>query len=354
MKTFWLVIRYCMGWGVSPRELQDRSRMMFMAFAIFILILLLRSLLGTSLLIAFLHVNLQQLLSVSLYSLSHPDPRGWPYVVPFFCALIYGIWMRILIRRVKAQGTAVISGNCFDILLWLPSVIFVQIGPTKDQARWYALPQSWEIAVQPSGVLLEISRGNAYIKRLRREDHDPLTLDHDIIDAKADLPVSEAPKPPKSSKVEIRELRRYARKRGMFWGVSPLSFVGFVIVLIPSVVLYLGIAVWIDIAVLPQAKADLTETINLGIFFGILGLVSLAFSLWMLPRWRWMRRASQQPKETVNGVIVSWANMLLTSGNFEETFLKLRVDDGKERIFRIPHRFIERVTYVLPIDVDHM
>jgi len=293
------------------------------------------------------------------------------------CFLLYAIRAHILARRVEAQGTEVVWGHCYEILLHLTSVVFVCIGPTKEQAKWYALPQSWEIAVHSPDALLEleIMSGNGFVKQLRRMDHDPLTLDREKpeLDAAPDEPSDEQSEPPEPSSEEIRELRRYARKHGMFWGASPASVGAQVGTLILLAAFCLGFTIWFDIALHPYVKtqSDLFTLIDLSVFVIVIGLGSLIWGLWMLPRWRRMRHASRQPREIAEGVIVSWVKPLSsTSSSNEETLLKIRLDDGKERIFRIPHRFIERVrtvgarvrityiptiervTYVLPLDVD--
>lgn len=348
--------------------------MMFVFCALFICALLLFPLL----VVAYVDVKVQRWPGIFRYIYSHPDPRMWLYGILFFCALVYGLWLRILLRRVKAQEASVILGHYFGTILWLPRIIFVRIGHTKEQARWYALPQSWEIAVHSPDALLEleVARGNGYVKRLRRMDREPLTLDREVFDAKADLPVSEKPKPPEPSREEIRELRRYARKRGMFWGYSPASIGVLVFLLISTGPIYIGITILLDTAISTYSSiktvGDVLALVGFNIFMGGIGLGSLIWGLWMLPRWRWMRRVSRQPREIVEGVIVSWVKPLGMSSSNEETFLKIRLDDDKDRIFRIPHRFIERVrmvgarvritympevervTYVLPLNVDQM
>ncbi len=147
-------------------------------------------------------------------------------------------------------------------------------------------------------------------------------------------PIEEQPPEPMKTK---RELRRYARQQGKWWGVEPKEIrdIGFAVLALSICCIFSAMPFTILLA-----QSSILVSIVAGGVLGAVGVLSLVISIQMLKRWRVLRQINAQESTEIVGTILNWSSYMSLLSNGFDTIVQLQADDGQEYIFRIQQKYM--------------
>ena len=257
-----------------------------------------------------------------------------------------------LAARGAERSMSTAYGHCFATLL-SPSAYFARIGLSPTDARWYALPLTWDVTVIPGEAEFELHMNpvTGYVERLRRLEGAPVDLRQDAPLADLRIGVQRVePSAGAATKEQRRELYRVARRENLRWAINPTDIVvtGWTFIISGLILGFgqLAVAVYLlltyPVHFAPGGKEAGIAYLS---FFVMLGVALIAGGIYLLRVWGRVRSLSGTPAETLEGTVVVWTPYKNFFSSGKGFLVNLRPADGSKREFLVPQRYAHRVTH---------